>query len=109
MKTPGRVLHRMAAKYFPADTCERFLDPQLADFQYEFARADGRLARVVVLVRGYAAFCIALLACVPAAVIFAVFTVIYYTSWGGFHLYAHMSYAAFLLAQVMRRKAVLQA
>ena len=58
----------MAARYFPADTCERILDPQLADLQYECARADGRLARAVVLARGYAAFWVALVACVPGAV-----------------------------------------
>ena len=187
---PGRLLHRVAAKVLPADSCERILDPQIADLQYEFMRADGRLARVVVLVRGYAAFWIALVACVPGAVreflatarpvetsplllqfcvlvafwlslgaavswvktgavsgtdmlsslraspvwaflpafaavafrsrpnvtaaakvtfpaaISVAFTVIYYTSWGGFHLYAHMSYALILLVQVMRRKAI---
>jgi hypothetical protein len=65
MMMPGRALYRLVVRCFGAETCERVLSPQLADFQQEFLTAKG-YARLAVLIRGYAAFWLTFVACAPA-------------------------------------------
>src|SRR5437667_11992785 len=50
---PGRTLRRLAAMFLPQDMCERVIDSQLADFQYEW-RTNPKSVRVFM--RGYFAF-----------------------------------------------------
>ena len=45
-RLPGRILLRLARRLASATVCERVLTPLLADYQFEYRRARGPLARV---------------------------------------------------------------
>ena len=60
---PGRLLHRVAARFCSRDTLEHIVEPLLADMQQEWADAATPAARTRARVRGIAAFWHALLAC----------------------------------------------
>jgi hypothetical protein len=53
---PGRLLHRLARVLCAADFHHRVVEAQLADFQDEWASANGTAHRGAILTRGYGAF-----------------------------------------------------
>jgi hypothetical protein len=57
MNIPGRALHRIAARFCPAETLERVIEPAIADLQKEHrdAALEPRLRRARVLAAGYVA------------------------------------------------------
>jgi hypothetical protein len=64
---PGRALHRLAKFLMPPHVCDQIVDAQLADFQHEWATAHGFTSRMLVLIRGYAAFSWSCVVCVARA------------------------------------------
>lgn len=60
---PGRMLQRLARFLLPPDVCERIIDAQLADFQYEWARSLSSQHRALILVRGYMSAWTVLVSC----------------------------------------------
>ena len=60
---PGRILHRFAELVLPPDVCDQIVDAQLADFQHEWASAANAQGRMLILIRGYLAFCRVFIAC----------------------------------------------
>jgi len=60
---PGSLLHRVATRYCSAATCERVIEPLIADLQREWLSADRPAQRAVARVRGYASFWQTLLLC----------------------------------------------
>ena len=60
---PGSLLHRVATRYCSAATCERVIEPLIADLQREWLSADRPAQRAVARVRGYASFWQTLVLC----------------------------------------------
>lgn len=53
---PGTLLHRVATRYCSPTTCERVIEPLIADLQREWLSADRPAQRVMARIRGYASF-----------------------------------------------------
>jgi hypothetical protein len=60
---PGRALHRFAELLLPPHVCDQIVDAQLADFQHEWASAKSGPGRMLILIRGYLAFCMVFITC----------------------------------------------
>jgi hypothetical protein len=60
---PGRMLHRVATSLCSADFRERAIDALIADCQHEWVSARGRAGRLVVLLRCWTSFWLALAGC----------------------------------------------
>jgi hypothetical protein len=60
---PGALLHRIATRYCSPTTCERVIEPLIADFQREWLSADRPASRAIARIRGYTSFWQTLLLC----------------------------------------------
>jgi hypothetical protein len=60
---PGDLLHRIAKRSCSATTCERVIEPLIADLQREWLSADRPARRAVARIRSYAFFWQTLLLC----------------------------------------------
>lgn len=63
---PGTLLHRVATRYCSPTTCERVIEPLIADLQREWLAADSYTWRAAARLHGYAAFWQALFWCGPS-------------------------------------------
>ena len=60
---PGDFLHRIAKQSCSPTTCERVIEPLIADLQREWLSADRPARRAIARIRGYASFWQTLLLC----------------------------------------------
>lgn len=60
---PGRWIHRIAVALWSSATCERFLEPAIADLQHDSARATTPAQHARALANGYVAAWVGLAAC----------------------------------------------
>jgi len=60
---PGDFLHRIAKRSCSVTTCERVIEPLIADLQREWLSADRPAKRALARIRGYASFWQTLLLC----------------------------------------------
>ena len=65
---PGDFLHRIAKRSCSETTCERVIEPLIADLQREWLSADRPARRAVARIRGYASFWQTLLLCGARAI-----------------------------------------
>jgi hypothetical protein len=64
---PGDLLHRIATRSCSTTTCERVIEPLIADLQREWLAADSKTGRAAARLHGYGAFWQALFRCGLAA------------------------------------------
>ena len=60
---PGHLLHRIAKRSCSTTTCERVIEPLIADLQREWLSADRPARRAIARIRGYASFWQTMLVC----------------------------------------------